>query len=488
MSGTIVSTLVVVVTVPYVVQRLGVEPYGLLALLLSVGAYVRALDFGFSWGTTRFVADALEREADTADVLRAALLLFAALGVVGGTLLVVLAAPLVRHVFNVGASLQGPGVDTGRILGIGFAFFMLQLCGLSALRGARRFDLATAVQLLASIGASVAMVAAVAAGGRLVAVGVAVAGAQAAAGCLSLATAAWLFGPRAFIGLPRRATLGHLTRFSTAVGVSTLGSQLLYLPNRLAVGVLLPLRTVTAFTIPTTLAQRLLVVPNNLGGAGVPTLTAAWTRRDVAEFRQTVDRMVNWTLGLSLPLAGLAFVWAPTLLRVWLHVPLAGGAGWVLRLVIVGVLLNGLASVLATACSSAGRPWLPARATLVAGAVNIPLAFLLTHLFGIVGAAAALSLSLGVLLVGVVVAWRQAALLPTAPGRKPTTARGAAFVVCACAWVAAAVIAEPYVQSRGTLVFVAVGLVAAGYCGIAALAGGRDLVTRFPTRWTAQRP
>lgn len=417
------STIITLATLPFVVSELGLASYGLFSLLGVVTGYVGILDLGFSWSATRFLTEAIEHKDDarTKRILSASLVFHLAVGVVGLAVLGGLAYPLTHWVFDVPAQLEHDGTLAALIFAAAFPFTMLQALNTAAFRGARRFDYATVGQIFSGAGTGLLIVAALAAGGTLVAVCAVVAAVQMVVAAGGMIFVRRIYGDAYALAIPERAVLVSLARFSFATSISSIASNLLYLPNRLAVGVLLPLHTAGLFSIPLAIAQRMLVIPNTVVTAALPSLTAAVARQDEREFWRTARRTLTWVLVLLVPLLLWAIVWAPEILREWLGITSADAA-LVTRLSLAAVLLNAVTSVYSVLCDSVGAPHIPAVASVVAGVTNASLAFLLTATSGMAGAALALPVSVTILGLVMYVLWRRSNLLRPAAYRVSSAA------------------------------------------------------------------
>lgn len=420
--GAGISAVIALATLPYIVSELGLAAYGLFSLLSVVSGYIGALDLGFSWGTTRFLADAIERQDDKRikDVLAASVSFHLAVGLVGAAIMGAVSYPLVHWVFNVPTELRGAGTTAGYLLAAAFPFSMFHALNTAAFRGARLFGYASLLQLFSSAGTALLIVAALALEGGLVAVCAAVAGWQLLIAAVGTILARRVYGSAYRAALPDRKLFVSLTSFSLATSVSSVSSNLLYLPNRLAVGVLLPVHFAGIFSVPLAIAQRLLVVPNTLVTAALPSLTASIAVHDEHAFWLTARRTLGWTLALMVPPLVLGIVWAPEILRLWLRID-SNDAVLVLRLSLAAVLLNSVTSVTGVLCDSAGAPRVPAIASVGAGFANVVLAFVLTATSGIAGAGFALPASIGVLGLLMLVLWRRTDL--PRPGWPPASRR-----------------------------------------------------------------
>lgn len=474
LTAGVVAAVVGLVTLPFIVEALGLTQYGLFSLLTLTAAYLGILDIGFSWTASRFVAAALADEDDRKldGVLAASLTLYVCAGVAGAIVLGASATLVVTTIFTVPDDLEGHGIAAARWFAVGFPAAMMQVWAAALLRGAQRFDLSSLLQMTSSIVTSVVMVAVARRTHDIAAVAASVAATQTAFALLGLAAVRWTLPTAVRPRLPPRATLSEMTRFSGKVAVSNLGAQLLYLPNRLAVGILLPLNAVALFAVPLSLAQRLQIAPNSLVSAGLPTLTAAYTLQDHARFRDVFWRLLFAIWLLLAPIVGLVLVSAPTLLTVWFSPEFSTEAATVLRVALLAIAVNAGCAVLGVACDSSGQPGLVAKATLTAGAINVVLAFVLTAIAGIVGAAAALLVSLLAMASVILVRWRGRGLPPVRlSARTPRLRSLAAATVATAAWVGCVFIVEDWMVDRTSLVIWTAVLLAFAYTLIAVAAG-----------------
>lgn len=468
LTGGIVSAVLTLVTVPYSVSRLGVGAYGLFTLLGVTTAYVGVLDLGFSWTSTRYLAEAIARDdaPRVRALLRATIVFYLTIGLIGALVLAGLAHVLVHHVFRAPRGLQWAGEASAYTFAAAFPFAMLQVYASALLRGASRFGLNSALQVAASLASNVGLVTALALGGHLLAASMAVAAGQTVVAVGALAASRWIFPSALSVGRVDRGLLRTLARFSGSVTIANLGAQLLYLPNRFAVGALMPVASAGIFNVPLALAQRLLLFPSALASASLPRLTAAATRDDDAEFRRGFWQFNAWTAALLLPPAILAALWAPAVLGVWVS-PTFRAAAWVLRLALLAVVANAATSSLGVAASAAGKPGIDAIATVAAGAVNCGLAFALTNAFGMNGSAAALLTAFVFLVITMLALWRRWRLPRLSPleVRGPTS-RGAVTAVAAAAWIAAAWTARNLPTTRVELVVSFSGFLLVAYLGL----------------------
>ena len=90
------------VATPFIVSRLGVEAYGVFALLSVLLGYLSIMDLGFSEATVKFIAEHYGRQETSLleTIFRCSLLLYSLFGIVGAIILATLTTILVEIIFH----------------------------------------------------------------------------------------------------------------------------------------------------------------------------------------------------------------------------------------------------------------------------------------------------------------------------------------------------------------------------------------------------
>ena len=101
-------TLLLVIVTPFLVRGMGLEVFGLWAIITASTAYLTAMDFGLANALIRFLAAENERgdRAALERYLRSGLSLQMIMGFGAGALLWLLSEPLARHWLQVPAGLE----------------------------------------------------------------------------------------------------------------------------------------------------------------------------------------------------------------------------------------------------------------------------------------------------------------------------------------------------------------------------------------------
>jgi O-antigen/teichoic acid export membrane protein len=377
-----------IVTIPILLQHLGVERFGLLSIAWVMIGYLSLFDLGLGKGLTKMVAELLGqgREDEIPTVTWTALMLLAILGVAGGLLLIGSAAELVT-LLRVPPALRLETLQALRVIGVAIPLVTVT----SGLRGVLeakqefrqvglgRFALGATtflgpVSALAIAGTLPAVIGALAVGRFLVLL-------MHVAFCL-----------RSIPGLievgidPRR--LLPLVRFGGWITISNVLSPLLVYVDRLLIAVLVSAAAVSYYAVPYEVATKLWVIPTALVGVLFPAFAAAMpVGSDRArKLYVTGIKMLVVTL---FPAILVMVALARPGLTAWLGVDFANHGTLVLQVLACAVLVNGLAVVPFSFIQAAGRPDVTAKFHLGELPLYLPMMWFMISRYGIDGAAVA---------------------------------------------------------------------------------------------------
>lgn len=140
LCGAVAPILLMLVTVPLYLRLVGEERYGVLAIVWLITGYFGFFDFGLGRATAHAVAKA----RNLVDEVRArtfwtALLVNAALGVVGGLLVLIIAPPLFTRVFNISGVLLDEVLTVVPWVALAIPLLTFQGVFTGALTGRERF-------------------------------------------------------------------------------------------------------------------------------------------------------------------------------------------------------------------------------------------------------------------------------------------------------------------------------------------------------------
>lgn len=386
--GNVLPLLAAAVAMPFLVERIGTERFGLLSLSWVLIGYFGLFDFGLGRALTKMVA---ERVGGVADGELPALCstgtaLACAAGLAGGLIIAVAASwsdlwlaswpPALHHEAAMGLLVVAvgipPTVATAALRGI--------------LEGLQRFKLLMLIRVPAGV-------------------------LLFAAPCVS----AW-FTPRLDVAIAtivvtrwlvllahllvcvasidvsancvKRCWIGPLLRFGGWLTVSNVVGPVIVYADRFIIGAMLSVTALAYYAAPFELVSRLLILPVALSGALFPALASAH-ERDLAKGRALRGQSLQLIFAIVFPIALLGGVFASPLLGAWLGAEFAEHGSRPMRILLVGFAFNALAQVPFAAMHGYGL----ARQTALLHLVELPLygaaLLILVRSHGLEGAAAA---------------------------------------------------------------------------------------------------
>jgi O-antigen/teichoic acid export membrane protein len=385
--GAAVAILIGLIFTPFLIDRLGLEAYGVWALALSLtfaDGYASLSELGIEGATIRYVAES-SADGDTAALNRTActsLAVFCAIGVILAPVAVLLAHPLVL-LFGVPPHLRGAATACFALAGAQLTFELPTRVFVAVLAGAQNYIAYQAVEVSRALLQTALYV-------TVLLLGWGITGLAGALVVSSFATllAYWILAHRTVPGLrvnPLRASRSELRRLASFGGetfalrlVSTLYNQM----DRAIIGIALGPRAAGLYEIANKIRLGTSAISSVSVSAVMP--AAASLHRQTAVLRDMYVRGSCYVTALSLPFAVATFIFAKPLLLSWIGPSAAPAVGAVRLFAAYEALgaINGLASAM---LYGLGRIRLPLLVVAVATLLNLVLSIALVHPLGLEG-------------------------------------------------------------------------------------------------------
>ena len=370
---------------PLLLDRLGLDRFGIWSLALVILGTLTALDGGVSASLARFFAlhAARDDRADTARLLLGALLLFALLGSVL-TLAAVPLAPVIASSLTIPAALNAEAVFVLRWLPALAALTLAAYSTAAFLQGTGRFR-AFAATMVASSGAfAVAVVILVQPGAHFRGLIIATAVRYIVLMSGSLLVAAGNVSVRRPF-LPSRATVSELWRYSSRMQVSAATGLVNVQLDGLVIAALLPVRYVGLYSIGMQAAAAVRSLPLYAFAPILTFLTTTFRTNGPSATAAVFERLEGRWLPAVLAYGVVAVAAIGFSVPVWL------GDTYVLSGVTAAILLGGymvhvaLTGMRTCYVRAVGRPGLETRYSLVWTVGNAVLTVPFAVLAGVVG-------------------------------------------------------------------------------------------------------
>lgn len=385
--------LVALFAIPLLIDGLGKERFGLLAIIWMGVGYFSLFDFGLGRALTKLVAERLG-SGDIGDLGRliwTGLIMLFALGLLGGVAVWLLSDAIVSSVLNVEPSLRDEAVTAFRILALGLPVVVLTSALIGILEAYQCFGLVAAIRtplgvltfagplLTLQFTPSLAWATLALLVSRLLAL---------AAYYLAACSAnKELLAPCA----PDFADVRPLVSFGGWQTVINIVSPLMSYLDRFVVGALLNLKAVTFYVAPYEAFARVQILPQALMGVIFPAFSTA-SAAGHWKLTTLYSSSFRFVLFSMLPIAASAFLFAPEILLIWLGEEFAATSATVVKLLAIGCLTNSIGRLPFSALLGTGRPNLVAIAHLAELVPYFAILWWTTMQFGISGAALAWTL------------------------------------------------------------------------------------------------
>jgi O-antigen/teichoic acid export membrane protein len=384
-----------VIAIPILARSIGRERFGLLTIIWSVIGYFSLFDFGLSRALTQLVAQD-RNSADQSrlvDSTRTALVLMAIAGAAGGVAAGMASGWLTQRVLVITPELRADALSAFRLLSTGVPIVVLTAGCRGLLEAYERFDLVNAVRLPLGVFTfvgplfvipftpSLTAIVALLVAGRVIALGASL------GFCRRVMPD--LFHRRTFVS----KSIVPLVRFGTWMTVSNIVNPVLVLADRFLLGAMISASIVAYYTAPYEMVTKLGVfIAVAIATSLFPAYAASVSAGNAPAL---FARGLLITCVALFPVMVAVVALAPELLSLWLGPVYATESARVLRILGVGVFLNGLAQIPFAFVQGVGRADLTAKLHLAELPLYLVLVTLLIRARGVDGAALAWTIRVG---------------------------------------------------------------------------------------------
>jgi O-antigen/teichoic acid export membrane protein len=389
LTGSALPMVVALATVPLLIGALGVEGYGIVTLVGSVIGYFAVLDVNLTAGSIKYLAQhhAARDRRRFAETFWFGIFFYSLLGLLGAAAVFLTAETLVERFFKVSDALRGATVLAFQIGAFGFLLSQVQNYLLVVPQALQRYDRSAQSEAFFGILVNIASVAAAMAGMGIVGVTLARVGVAA----INILYLVWLirrFKLRLRFRWPRTEVRSALTSFSAYAYLSKLASVMHQHADKLIVGALAGPVALTFYTVPVTLAGRILGLTYRLSSVIYPRASALAASGRINELRPVYLGVMRYVTYINLAALGMIVLAGEEFLRRWVGEEFVQQGYPVLVLVTVAFLVDSLTNIPSLVNDALGHPRITGRFALANGLFGVAMVYLGTSVAGIVGAAA----------------------------------------------------------------------------------------------------
>jgi len=388
-------TLLVIVTVPIVLHRIGPAAYGIFVLASLVLGYTALLDFGVTPAVIRSIAvhHATGDHVRLQRIIGTALTLLIVLALVVGGLLAIVTPLVVDSVLHLPAGLRDDARFVLYIAAAGFAFNMVLLLFVAIAQGLQRLDLFASRTLMLGTLTATGQILAVSLGGglrglALVTIGVNV-----------LSLVVFVFVSRRLLPDIRfrpgfdRSALGELAGFGSMKFLNQVAVQGIFHVDRLIVAAFVPIAFVSYYSVPVSMCQKFVLVQQAVTNAFFPAAAELHALGESERFQRLYVSAAKLGLVGLLPVMIMPSILAGPILSVWIGPAFAVASAPILAVLAVAYGLVAASAVAGFTADATGHPDWSAGVNVANAVGNVALMFILVPRFGALGAAYGLMLT-----------------------------------------------------------------------------------------------
>jgi O-antigen/teichoic acid export membrane protein len=388
--------LLTIVTAPYIVNRLGAELFGMVALVQTAAGFAGLLNLGIGRALTKYVSE-LYWKGDIVlinDFFQTAWALSIVTGL-GGLVLMIGSSPLIESAFFRGGPEITNDVVAFAIYVSAFGLFssMLLEVASSIPLAAQRFAMRNAIQVAMAAIMSIGSVILLAAGFSVRAV-------------LLVGLFSNVFGLCTFLAVSCRVVTGLKLRpriefkalktllgFSLPLLLSAISAMVVARLDRFILAYYLPLAAVAFYALPYSLAQKLSSAVGNVTSVVFPYASELHSMSDTEKLQELYLRSSKILILMTLPFAMVLIVLPDPILRYWLGPEFAEQGAVALCIIGIATFMNAITAVPTVTSLGVGRPWMPSVFSTASSVASLAANLLLIPRYGVNGAALALLLS-----------------------------------------------------------------------------------------------
>jgi O-antigen/teichoic acid export membrane protein len=385
------ATLIInLAAIPIIIRHLGVDGYGVYALLTGIFGYFGLLDFGLSDGVVKYVSHytQIHDSASLVQSINAALVVQLTAGGVGVVLLCAFNSLIIRFLRVPGPLIHAASMSL-YVVAAGFLLKMLLNTYNATLRGLQRFDVLANLTVSFSTLVTVTVVSVLLIGGGLFAVIVSITVITTANFVVALGLTRH-FVPTYVLSLSVKwSHVRRLFSFGAYVFISRVGSTLNAYFLQVIVAVIAGPASVTYFAVPLRLTQAMDGSFVSIIGVIFPHMSALTAEGRTGAMQKLYAKASKYIVALSTPVFLFVIVFSRQILSVWLGDAFAERSWIALTLLGCATLVAVWTMVPVNTIYGTGDAKIAATFGSVVVALNLAFSILLTQQYGIIGTAAA---------------------------------------------------------------------------------------------------
>ena len=395
--GAVLPALVALATIPFIVSRLGEVNYGVLTMVTAIVGYFALIDINVTSASVKYVAQyrATSQLSELYQVITFGALVYLAIGIIGGVFIFFGADWLSRQLFNVPQSLASLTQRTLELAAVGFLFGQMQVYLGSIPQSLQRFDVSAKIEAVFGVFVPLLTVLILWLGYGLYEV-VLLRVVLSALNAVVAAVASWRLIPDFRLSWPSRTIARQLASFSAFSYLSGIAAACYAHADKLIIGALVGMASLTYYVIPSTLINRVLGLTFRLSSVVYPAASELESLRQFDQLRAIYFSATRYVFYLNACIVVFVCLFAEEILYYWMGEEFARQGALIMILTALALLVDSMTNLPSMLADGMGHPRVTGLFSVFRAVVGLVATFVFATLWGIVGVAA------GHLLVSVV--------------------------------------------------------------------------------------
>ncbi len=389
LAGQCAPIVAAIFTIPILIQKLGMDRFGILSLVWTLAGYFNLFDLGMGRALAQVVAEKRgQNGGEIPGLVWTTLCYTFGLGCAAALLLCLVAPWLVYRALTIPDDLQLEALHSLRLLAICVPVVMSAAILRGVLEAHTRFRETNALRIITGLLIFLGPMLVLPFSMRLFPIVAMLAVTRGLDGLAHLLLCIRI------VGAPRRERLWKgqqmqaLLRLGGWITISNIISPLMVYVDRFLIGAMVSMAAVAYYTVPYDMVTHMGTIPGALVVLLFPAFSIHYKQdRDLT--RRLFGKGVQYTALALLPVAAMIVLLADTGLRWWVGAEFADRGTRVLQWLALGRFVNGLAQIPFSFLQGIGRPDITAKLHLAELLPYAALAWSLTRVGGIEGTAIA---------------------------------------------------------------------------------------------------
>ena len=393
------NTLISFLIMPFIVRNLGVDAYGVFAIVGAAIGYVSLLEFGIGTSLIKFIAEyTAEKEYEKINkIISTAFVLYLILGSIGCGTILIFTDFFVNSLFHIPENL----IDVAKFVFMitAFTFLYSFVFGVfsNIITGLQRFDITNKIQIIMRALSSVAVVSVLWLGYGLAEFVIVTALFGVIGITINIIIAKRLMPEICLI--PRYFDIElvkDIAGFSFAVFIANIAGTIIFNIDKLLIGIFLSIEQVTIYTIGATLSLIVFQMPSKIAPVILPASSELNAKNDKTGIKELILRGTKFAVMLSTPLVLVLFTMAHPIIKFWMGSGFETSA-YILQILVLGFYINTFTHALTPALVGTGKVKICVYYAIISIIINISLSIILILKIGVLGAALGTSITMIIL-------------------------------------------------------------------------------------------